>query len=152
VERGCRRLDAMSEAEFADLEVLLLPWVRREYRRRRRDRAILELGRQYIELGRGRAIAEACARDLSRYRESGWQREQGKAAAGDTKRALLHQVLVLNRGKTIGRDRIREILAGVAGKNRQKAATDPVTPTPITCRSDDAITVGQTGCRRGRRS
>ena len=56
---------------------------------------------------------------LSRYRETGWHREQGQLTVGDAKRALLHHVLVLNRGKTIGPDRIREILAGVAGKNRR---------------------------------
>jgi hypothetical protein len=128
------------------------PWRTRLRRLDERDAAIRELGSHFLHLRRGRAIAEACATDLSRYRASGWQHEQGKPAVGDTTRVLLHRILTLNGGKTIGRDRIREILAGVAGKNRSKAATAPATQAgPITHRDDDAPPPGEEGYRPGRR-
>jgi len=103
----------MSEAEFADLELLLFPWVRREYRRRRRDRAIIELAGCYITLGSGRAIARDISQDLRRFRN--------RPTPETGKRLLLASVLELNGGRPLRETVIREVLAG---KNRQQAATN----------------------------
>jgi hypothetical protein len=94
------------------------PWRRRRRRLDERDAAILALAGHYLELGAGRAIAAAVVRDLRRYEVSTCQREQGKSPVGDAKRLLQHQVLTLNGGKGVGSQRVREILAGLAGKNR----------------------------------
>jgi len=113
IERGWRRLEGMSEAEFADLEVFLVPWVRREYRRRRRDLAIIELAGCYISLGSGRAIARELSQDLQRFRN--------RPTPETGKRLLLASVLELNGGRPLRPTVIREVLAG---KNREQPATN----------------------------
>jgi hypothetical protein len=105
-------LDGLTETQLAALVPLLKPWVQREYRRRRRDRAIVALAGCYIgRLGSGRAIAREMSQDLRRFRP--------RPAPETGKRLLLASVLQLNGGP-LRETVIREVLAG---KNRQQAAT-----------------------------
>jgi hypothetical protein len=103
-------LERLEEADFRAIEPVLVPWVRREYRLRRRDRKIIELAGCYIgRLCTGRAIAEDMAKDLRRFRP--------RSTPESGKRALLHSVLRLN-GKSIGSESIRDILAGKRNRRR----------------------------------
>lgn len=86
IEQILDTLDGIPGAVREIIEPLLPPFVRRERRLAQRDVAI----RLYIKLGRGRAIAEACARDsepLSRDRlaprtgTTDGRRRQASAAA-----------------------------------------------------------------------
>jgi hypothetical protein len=111
----CGVLDRLAPADRETIESLLPPWVRRARRLAQRDAAILALiAAHYLpQSNSGRAAAQACARDLRRYRASGWRLEQGKLPAGDGKRAGWHRILALNRGIAVGAERIRELMAGL---------------------------------------
>jgi hypothetical protein len=62
-------LDRLLEPDFRPIEPVLVPWVRREYRLRRPDRAIVEVTGHYMgRLCSRRAIAETIAADLRRFR------------------------------------------------------------------------------------
>jgi hypothetical protein len=85
------------------VEPLLLPWVRREYRRRRRDRAIVACRRYYLQLGSGQAIAAAMAKDLRCFRTRPFP---------ETGKCLLLASIIELKGKPLGETAIREVLAG----------------------------------------
>jgi hypothetical protein len=121
-------LDRLAVAELDEvIEPALQPWARRAWRLQRRDVALRALaGEHYLECGTGRAAAAAIARDLRRYAASGWRVEQGKSSAGDGKRRAMHRILTLSDGKAVGKDRIREILAGLAENDARKPATRAV--------------------------
>ena len=88
-------------------------WIRRGRRLAQRDVSLRALAGHFLDRASGRAVAEACARDLRRYAASGWRFEQGRPAAGDAKRGLMHRILTLNGGKAISEDQIRAVLAGL---------------------------------------
>jgi hypothetical protein len=109
-------LDRLGEADFQAIEPVLLPWVRREHRLLRRDRDIVELAGCYIgRLCTARAIAEAMAKDLRRFR--------ARSAPESGKRALLASISRLNGGKSIGAESIRAVLAGK--KSRRQLPSGP---------------------------
>jgi hypothetical protein len=121
-------LDRLAAAEPELIEPALQPWARRAWRLQRRDVALWAIaGEHYLlECGTGRAAAAAIARDLRRYAASGWRVEQGKSPAGDGKRRAMHRILTLSDGKAVGKDRIREILAGLAKNDARKPANRTV--------------------------
>jgi hypothetical protein len=115
---GCLELVSavLDKLGLEDLEILephLAAWIRRARRLAQRDAAVVALAGHFLDCGSGRAAAEACARELRRYAASGWRFEQGKPAAGDAKRVLMHRILTLNGGKAIAEDQIRAVLAGL---------------------------------------
>lgn len=112
-------LDGLSPAQLGIIEPLLLRWVRREYRLRRRDRAIIAASGLYFgRLASGRAIADELAKDLRRFR--------ARSAPEQGKRAALGAILHLNRGRTIGAAQLRDILAG--NRCRQSASQAAIIP------------------------
>jgi hypothetical protein len=107
-------LDKLGPGDLAIIEPNLLRWIRRGRRLAQRDAAVRALvGDHYMHCGSGRAAAAAEARDLRRYASSAWRFEQGRPAAGDAKRVLMHRILTLNGGKPIAAGQIRAILAGL---------------------------------------
>jgi hypothetical protein len=114
-ERVFATLDGLTAAQLAVIEPQLKPWVRQQYRLRRRDRAIIAAAGLYFgRLASGRAIADELEKDLGRFRPRS-RPETGK-------RRLLSEVLRLNRGRILGSTAIREVLAG---KNRRQLASNP---------------------------
>jgi hypothetical protein len=109
----CRVLDQLGPEDLAIIEPHLAAWVRRGRRLAQRNGDLQALAGHHVDCGSGTGAAEACARELQRYKTSGWRFEQGKPPAGDAKRVLMHRILSLNAGKAISAGRIKEILAGL---------------------------------------
>ena len=113
LERVSAVLDKLGPEDLEIIEPHLAAWIRRGRRLAQRDAALRALAGHFLDRASGRAVAEACARELRRYAASGWRHEQGRPAAGDAKRGLMHRILTLNSGKAIAEDQIRAVLAGL---------------------------------------
>jgi hypothetical protein len=131
----CELLDRLAPADHELIAPLLPPWVRRASRMAQRDAEILALiGTHYLpDCSSGRGAAAACARDLRRYRASGWRFEQRKTPGGDARRAAWHRILSLNAGQS-GRSRSNQGAdGGFTPSWRRKISAGKQPKSPRSC-------------------
>jgi hypothetical protein len=117
-DRVCEVLSRLAAADFAVLEPVLLPWVRREYRLRERDRAVVELAGCYM----GRLLhGPTVHRKGDRRRDvTGSVAISCAIRAGNRETTSAPAGAGAQQWQTVSVDSIREVLAGRVGRNRRQ--------------------------------
>jgi len=75
--------------------------------------------------GTGHEMARLVHKDLRRYAAGGFRFERDRPPVDNPRRANMHRVLVLNRGKILSERALRHVLAGLSGPNSPAAMAKP---------------------------